>query len=55
VYWYLLTGLVQRFAPLLYTPEGTKLIDQLWDETMGELKFVDPLSILADMKRKSEA
>lgn len=42
---------VNSFAPFLYTPEGKKLIDQLWQETMEELKFANTRTILSGKEK----
>jgi NAD(P)-dependent dehydrogenase (short-subunit alcohol dehydrogenase family) len=39
------------FAPLLYTPEGSRLIEKVWRETMQELSFANPLGVLESVKR----
>ncbi|KAF7186433.1 Short chain dehydrogenase yanD [Pseudocercospora fuligena] len=41
---------VHPFAPILYTPEGKKEIERLWDETMAELAFAKPQEILSGQK-----
>lgn len=42
---------VNSFAPFLYTPEGKKLIDQLWQETMEELKFANTRTVLSGKEK----
>lgn len=36
---------------MLYTPEGRKIADRLWDETMRELSFANIEGILSGMKK----
>ena len=36
-------------APLVYTEEGEKVSDQLWKETMEELRFAHPEDILREV------
>lgn len=43
---------ISRFATLLYTPEGKKITEKLWQETMAELSFAKPLDILESMKKE---
>ena len=45
----------RRFAPMLYTPEGKRQIEELWEETMTELQFVTPLAILAEVGGKAQS
>ena len=35
-----------RFHSLMYTPEGKKIVDRLWMETMDEFRFADVESCL---------
>jgi hypothetical protein len=35
---------------MLYGPEGKKLIDKVWDETLAELSFAGVDGILQSMK-----
>jgi hypothetical protein len=39
-----------RFPKLMYTEEGKKCMERLWDETMDELKFANAKDILASIK-----
>jgi hypothetical protein len=43
---------LNRFAPFLYTPNGVELVEKLWEETMVELEFVKPQSILSSLSTK---
>ena len=36
---------------MLYTPEGQKIAQRLWDETMQELHFANAEGILNSMKK----
>ncbi len=36
-------------APLVYTEEGEKVSEQLWKETMEELRFAHPEDILREV------
>ena len=40
-----------RFNAMLYTPEGQKIADRLWEETMRELAFADVEGVLKGMKK----
>jgi len=40
-----------RFINLVYTPEGEKLKDTLWEETMAELEFAGARGILEGMRK----
>lgn len=40
-----------RFVQLMYTPEGKRIIEKLWQETLEELRFANVQGILEDMKR----
>lgn len=35
----LIFACLRRFAPVVYTPEGTQMAQRLWKETMSELSF----------------
>lgn len=37
-------------APILYTEEGRKISEQLWEETLAELSFANAETILKTMK-----
>lgn len=39
-----------RFVPIMYTIEGKKIVEKLWEETMQELSFANVQGILNDMK-----
>ncbi|TVY51885.1 Short chain dehydrogenase yanD [Lachnellula cervina] len=39
------------FAALVYGPDGETVGQRLWDETMQELAFAEPLKVLEGMKR----
>jgi hypothetical protein len=39
-----------RLATLYHSPEGKKLIKQLWEETMKELSFAHLEGIISSMK-----
>lgn len=39
------------FATLLYAPDSNTVTDRLWNETMKELEFADPLKVLDSLKR----
>ncbi|KIW93104.1 uncharacterized protein Z519_05709 [Cladophialophora bantiana CBS 173.52] len=49
---YLADWRVRPFAPLLYTPHGKQLIEQVWRETLDEFDFVSARDILNSMKSK---
>ena len=36
-------------APLIYTEEGEEVSEQLWKETMEELRFAHPEDILGEI------
>lgn len=38
-----------RMAPLIYKPEGAKLGELLWQETMAELSFAGAENIVQDL------
>jgi hypothetical protein len=44
------TKQVCRFAAMLYSPDGHKLIDRVWGETMAELHFAGVRDILERMR-----
>lgn len=35
----MLTSILNRMAPLVYHPDGERLMRTLWEETMNELAF----------------
>ena len=37
---------------MLYTQEGNKIADRLWDETMTDLEFANVQGILATMRKQ---
>jgi hypothetical protein len=39
------------FAALLYASDSEVVMERLWNETMKELAFVEPLRLLKDLKR----
>lgn len=41
-----------RMAPIVYKPEGVKLAEQLWKETMQELEFVKATEIIEGLSSK---
>jgi hypothetical protein len=47
----LLTVSIGRFAALVYAPDSKNVAERLWDETMKELEFADPLRILEGLKQ----
>jgi len=38
-----------RFAAIVNTPDGKRLMDALWEETMAEFSFAGINEILADL------
>ena len=40
---------INRYAPFQYTPEGKRIMERLWQETMDEFKIVDATGILASI------
>ena len=38
---------------MLYTAEGRKVTDQVWEETLDELEFAGARDILKSMKEKA--
>ena len=40
---------VLRMAPFVYTPEGEKIAQTLWQETMNELAFARVADILQEL------
>lgn len=36
-------------APIIYTPKGEKIAEQLWKETMAEFAFAKPENILKEV------
>jgi len=46
----LLTSSTDRFAALLYAPDGNSVTERLWDETMKELEFAGALRVLEGLK-----
>ncbi|EFR01710.1 retinol dehydrogenase 12 [Nannizzia gypsea CBS 118893] len=46
---YLEDGEVQPMAPFVYTDEGKKVAELLWEETMAELSFANVSDILEDL------
>ncbi|KAI0122336.1 retinol dehydrogenase 12 [Daldinia grandis] len=49
---YLEDGKVQPLAPLIYKPEGIRIAEQLWKETMEELAFADAGNIINSLGTK---
>ncbi|EXJ61228.1 uncharacterized protein A1O5_12020 [Cladophialophora psammophila CBS 110553] len=49
---YLADWRIQPFAPLLYTPHGKQLIEQVWRETLDEFDFVNARGILNSIASK---
>ncbi|KIX92105.1 uncharacterized protein Z520_12189 [Fonsecaea multimorphosa CBS 102226] len=49
---YLADWQIRPFAPVLYTPHGKQLIEQVWRETLEEFDFVDARGILDSMKNR---
>ncbi|PVH75500.1 NAD(P)-binding protein [Cadophora sp. DSE1049] len=49
--WFMMSWEVHPFPPLLYTPEGTVLIERAWEETLDELDFASVRQIVESMKR----
>ncbi|KAK8113321.1 hypothetical protein PG984_013847 [Apiospora sp. TS-2023a] len=43
--------LVRAWPPMMYTEEGRRLSDRLWDETMKELSFAKVEELLEELKR----
>ncbi|KAK8132257.1 hypothetical protein PG999_000430 [Apiospora kogelbergensis] len=43
---------IQPMAPIVYKPEGVKLAEQLWKETMQELEFVKATEIIEGLSSK---
>ncbi|KAK8065158.1 hypothetical protein PG997_011905 [Apiospora hydei] len=43
--------LVRAWPPMMYTEEGRRLGERLWDETMRELSFAKVEEVLEDLKR----
>ncbi|KAK8043495.1 NAD(P)-binding protein [Apiospora rasikravindrae] len=43
---------IQPMAPIVYKPEGIKLAEQLWKETMQELEFVKAAEIIEGLSDK---
>lgn len=39
-----------RFAEIVYQPEGQKLLDVVWEETMAEYSFAGVNNILESLK-----
>ncbi|PNP50317.1 hypothetical protein THARTR1_09025 [Trichoderma harzianum] len=48
---YLEDGKVQPMAPLVYEPEGEKIAEKLWRETMDELAFANVANIVDSLSR----
>ncbi|TPX09014.1 uncharacterized protein E0L32_001725 [Thyridium curvatum] len=47
---FLMSWKIHPFASFLYTPEGRRVTERLWNETMDELEFVGARSILRSLK-----
>lgn len=43
---------IKPFPTVCYTPEGMKLRERLWEETMEEFNFANASAILKDLKKK---
>lgn len=43
---------VISFVPFLYEDEGVRFAEQLWEETMSELRFANPKDMLGEMAEK---
>lgn len=43
--------MICRFASSLYTPEGKKITERLWEETLGEFDSAGVRGILESMKQ----
>ncbi|KAH7313947.1 hypothetical protein B0I35DRAFT_436152 [Stachybotrys elegans] len=41
---------IHPFAPSLYDAEGKAVTERLWDETMAELQFANPLKVLEGLR-----
>jgi hypothetical protein len=39
-----------RFHDIMYTPEGKIIMDQMWHETLEDLKFAGISEVLKSMK-----
>ncbi|KAJ9633402.1 hypothetical protein H2204_007119 [Knufia peltigerae] len=48
---YIMGWKIWPFVQLMYTPEGKRIIEKLWQETLEELRFANVQGILEDMKR----
>ncbi|KAL7905960.1 hypothetical protein GGI35DRAFT_488183 [Trichoderma velutinum] len=48
---YLEDGKVQPMAPLVYEPEGEKIAEKLWRETLDELAFANVANIVDSLSR----
>lgn len=42
--------LLYRWPPMMYTEEGRRLGERLWDETMAELRFAEIEELLKGLK-----
>ncbi|XDG05858.1 hypothetical protein ABKA04_005473 [Annulohypoxylon sp. FPYF3050] len=49
---YLEDGKVQPFAPLVYKPDGVRIAEQLWKETIEELAFANAADIINSLGTK---
>ncbi|UKZ78261.1 hypothetical protein TrVFT333_005997 [Trichoderma virens FT-333] len=48
---YLEDGKVQPMAPLVYEPEGEKIAEKVWRETMNELAFANVADLVSSLSR----
>ncbi|KAI1300917.1 hypothetical protein F5Y03DRAFT_363291 [Xylaria venustula] len=47
---FLMSWKIHPFPALLYTPQGKRATQRVWDETLAEFEFVDARSIIDSMK-----
>jgi len=42
---------ITRSAPIIYKPEGERIAQKLWDETMVELSFAGAQDIISGLEK----
>ncbi|KAH9909558.1 hypothetical protein F4778DRAFT_711864 [Xylariomycetidae sp. FL2044] len=47
---FLMSWTIHQFPPLLYTDEGQKVIQRVWEETLAELEFANVRKIIESLK-----
>ncbi|CAI6341391.1 unnamed protein product [Periconia digitata] len=51
---YVMGWKINPFASMMYTPEGKETTEKVWNETLKELSFANPLEILQSLKTEQK-